>query len=642
MVLKEGENGMTKIIRKAAIVLIVLSVLLISVSVSAESLPDEAPVLENGDYTYSARSVSHNQQEAVAWAKAQIGKSIDTDGYPSWQKYQCVDLVNAYYQYLGVPTPSGNAEAYRYKNVPNGWTRVYGDYQPGDIAVWKPNYTYGYYSSGEYGHVAIVTSADSNWIYVVNQNFSEKPYCTQNKFPIQVVDCAIRPDFNSSAVASSRLQFWGIGNNTTIKGLQKIFVKSTNVPSSEAMTVTVDGNYMSTEGQDPNGFYSFIIDTTKYSQSLHNITVSTNSVKETIYFYFSQEMVHAVDSPAEGITLGGDAPLLLTVSGWANNSEGKVSCRFYIDGTLIKTIADSELFLRPDIGCRWGYQFNTDVSNLQNGKHILTIETEVPSCYRTCKMNRTFYIKKSHTHNWNRGIVTKTPSCTVDGTRTYTCTTCGEEKTESISAVGHNYGEWKIVEEATVFIPSQQIRLCSICGKSERQSLGTKLEPTMEISENNILLRVKQTTRVVKVSGLAKGDFVQSWKSSDNKIVKISGYTNGTSLIKAGNKPGNAVITVTLKSGMQKNITIIVQKNKVSTKQIIGVPEVIQLNVKQRITLQNQLLPITSTEKITYKSSDSKIVTVNSKGQIVAKKKGEAVITVRSGKKSVKCNVIVK
>ena len=163
----------------------------------------------------------------------------------------------------------------------------------------------------------------------------------------------------------------------------------------------------------------------------------------------------------------------------------------------------------------------------------------------------------------------------------------------------------------------------------------------MEISETNVLLRVKQATRVVKVSGLAKGDAVQSWKSSNNRIVKVSGYTNGTSLITAGTKTGNAVITVTLKSGMQKNITIIVQKNKVSTEQVIGVPQAIELKVKQKITLQNQVLPITSTDKVTYKSSNSKIVTVNSKGQIVAKKKGTVVITVRSGKISVKCNVTV-
>ena len=199
---------MKKILKKVSTLLIALSVVLTSVPVSAEKLLDEAPVLEKGDYVYTAGSVAHNQQEALAWAKAQIGKSIDTDGYPAEQKYQCVDLVKAYYQYLGVSTPSGNAEAYRYKNVPNGWSRVYGNYQPGDIAVWKPNYTYGYYSSGAYGHVAIVTSADSNWVYVVNQNFSQTPYCTQNRFPIQVIDCAIRPDFNNSATVTCSWSEW--------------------------------------------------------------------------------------------------------------------------------------------------------------------------------------------------------------------------------------------------------------------------------------------------------------------------------------------------------------------------------------------------------------------------------------------------
>lgn len=38
----------------------------------------------------------------------------------------------------------------------------------------------------------------------------------------------------------------------------------------------------------------------------------------------------------------------------------------------------------------------------------------------------------------------------------------------------------------------------------------------------------------------------------------------------------------------------------------------------------------------------SKVVRVDSKGRITAKKKGTAVITVKAGKKTVKCKVIVK
>lgn len=102
---------------------------------------------------------AHTQSEAVAWAQSQLGKALDYDG-----KYgaQCVDLICYYYQYLGTTSPGGNAEEYRRNNLPSGWTRVYENYQPGDIAVWKPSYRYGSYSTTENGHVGIVTSADIN------------------------------------------------------------------------------------------------------------------------------------------------------------------------------------------------------------------------------------------------------------------------------------------------------------------------------------------------------------------------------------------------------------------------------------------------------------------------------------------------
>lgn len=42
-------------------------------------------------------------------------------------------------------------------------------------------------------------------------------------------------------------------------------------------------------------------------------------------------------------------------------------------------------------------------------------------------------------HNWGSGVVTTEPTCTTEGVRTYTCSLCGETKTESIPAKGHNY-----------------------------------------------------------------------------------------------------------------------------------------------------------------------------------------------------------
>ena len=44
-----------------------------------------------------------------------------------------------------------------------------------------------------------------------------------------------------------------------------------------------------------------------------------------------------------------------------------------------------------------------------------------------------------HTHTWDNGVVTTPATCTGAGVKTYTCTTCGETKTEAIAALGHDY-----------------------------------------------------------------------------------------------------------------------------------------------------------------------------------------------------------
>ena len=124
--------------------------------------------------TVDVNGATHTQAEAVAWANSQIGKGLNYDGVYG---NQCVDLIAYYYQYLGASTPGGNAEAYRYNALPSGWTRV-GSPQAGDIAVWKPNYQYGAYQTGAYGHVGIVTGVNGSNITVVNQNFSNQAYCT--------------------------------------------------------------------------------------------------------------------------------------------------------------------------------------------------------------------------------------------------------------------------------------------------------------------------------------------------------------------------------------------------------------------------------------------------------------------------------
>ena len=245
-------------------------------------------------------------------------------------------------------------------------------------------------------------------------------------------------------------------------------------------------------------------------------------------------------------------------------------------------------------------------------------------------------------HTWDAGKITKEAACETKGVKTYTCETCKKTRTEEIPARGHKFGAWVTTSQADVISPAKQTRTCTVCGKKEQRNYGSRLRGTMTVNISSIPLKTRQKTSVLKVTGLARGDSITSWKSSNTKVVKVTGRANGTCRITAGNKTGKAKITITLRSGLQKTVNVSVQKSTVKTKKISGVARTLRLNRKQKATLKPVRSPLTSTEKITYKSSNSKVASVNSKGQITAKKKGTTIITVKSGKKTVKCKVTVK
>lgn len=52
------------------------------------------------------------------------------------------------------------------------------------------------------------------------------------------------------------------------------------------------------------------------------------------------------------------------------------------------------------------------------------------------------------------------------------------------------------------------------------------------------------------------------------------------------------------------------------------------------------ILPVDSTDKLTYESSDETVATVNGEGRVTAVASGEAVITIRCGEQSLECRII--
>ena len=69
---------------------------------------------------------------------------------------------------------------------------------------------------------------------------------------------------------------------------------------------------------------------------------------------------------------------------------------------------------------------------------------------------------KAAGHSYDNGTVTKQPSCTAEGVKTYTCIKCKKTKTESIAKTGHTY-ETQLTK-ATTKKNGSIVTKCSVCG----------------------------------------------------------------------------------------------------------------------------------------------------------------------------------
>lgn len=199
----------------------------------------------------------------------------------------------------------------------------------------------------------------------------------------------------------------------------------------------------------------------------------------------------------------------------------------------------------------------------------------------------------------------------------------------------HKWSDWKVIVQQNVFQAGKKQRTCSVCKRIDTVVLA-KLKPTIKINMTTIPLKVKKTTTKFKVSGLALGDSVKSYKSSNKKIFTV----DKKGKIKA-KKKGTAKLTVTLASGKKATAKVKVQKGTVKTTKVTVNTSKLVLLKGGSYTLRTTLAPLTTQQKATYSSSNKKVVTVSSKGVLNAKKKGTAKITVKSGSKKKQISVTV-
>ena len=173
---------------------------------------------------------------------------------------------------------------------------------------------------------------------------------------------------------------------------------------------------------------------------------------------------------------------------------------------------------------------NGQVKGLKKGTADITASKGSLTATRT--------VRVIHEHSWDAGKVTKSATCTKDGEKTYTCSGCGETKTEVIKATGHKMGAWKTVASATTQKAGRQERSCTVCNYKETRSIP-------KLKSYNF--KVVSSKSAVTYNGKAQKPAVTVYagnKKISSKYYTVS-YKNNTAV-------GTAMITIQGKGNYKK------------------------------------------------------------------------------------------
>lgn len=116
-------------------------------------------------------------------------------------------------------------------------------------------------------------------------------------------------------------------------------------------------------------------------------------------------------------------------------------------------------------------------------------------------------------------------------------------KKEKIPATGHNFSEWKQIQEPTVFEKGIEKRICVYCHKEETQE-EDMLTPTISLDNYDVEMAWYEKGYQLNWE-LEKGDYITEIFSRDNKKAKVS--TDGYITPKF---PGKTDIIIKTKTGL--------------------------------------------------------------------------------------------
>lgn len=215
------------------------------------------------------------------------------------------------------------------------------------------------------------------------------------------------------------------------------------------------------------------------------------------------------------------------------------------------------------------------------------------------------------------------------------CSVCNQiiVKQRSIPATGrHSFGAWKTTVNPKVGVAGKKIRVCSVCQKTEEQTVPALEKKVVKVSSIKISTplsyQIAEGRQVALKASVNPGNASNKgviWKSSNTKVAKVDQKGRVTVLKKSGGK--KAVITVTAKdgSGVKKSVTIKSMKGAVKSISISGKNKV---KAGKAVSLKAKVKAAKgANKKVIWKSSNTKAATVSASGKIVTKRnaKGKSI-----------------
>lgn len=231
-------------------------------------------------------------------------------------------------------------------------------------------------------------------------------------------------------------------------------------------------------------------------------------------------------------------------------------------------------------------------------------------------------------HSWDSGKVTKAATCTVAGTKTYTCTRCAKTKTETIAAtghkevkdtavaatcettgktegshcsvcntvlksqttvpaLGHDYGEWVVVKAATYTEPGQAERVCrrDASHKEYRQLPVLEKEKidlsvcSIQLSEQTYIYDGAEKTPTVTITYNGKN----LTEGKDYQVYYTDNVNPGTAKITVlantdSDYTGIVTVTFEIKKALPENATVI------EPGAFSNCANLVDLNIKETVT----------------------------------------------------------